>query len=313
LFDIPCIDKEMALILETMKFDKDKISFKGDSIKGKEKEFWQWYRQLIMDGLLPIGCITAYDIIGSNTFSLSSIGGIKENLFEIIKNLSLVRFKLPNDTESIKVDTVWLNGAVYSDMLGDHIPKPLNTVYLFTTSIAIRFSFVITTNTGYRRTKDNKHTSDKKMKPIASAHDFSPFIRIKTFSNDDDNNFIINQAVSNELDLERFRVVFKRAILNRCGYTNEVEVICRSSMSEVLCTLSGLVDQPYKRAVTCLENDFKNYCIKFGKEPHFEYFEAIYIGKDREHTISNLASVKGVSRPSAINMFDAYLYRFLGG
>lgn len=146
---------------------------------------YQTYRELILDGEMPIAKIAGFKITSGDGFMTNSAGSIfkcNESLFEIINNLQDIIF-LPLDSNlDCMVDVKF--GDLYARMLKENvIPAnrlvPVNDLYLFHMSKSTQLMLRVHTGKGVVSAEENhKAFSEKSLIPIMSDHSLVKYVNI---------------------------------------------------------------------------------------------------------------------------------------
>lgn len=133
----------------------------GWFFKDADEEFvsklYYIYREVILDGLLPLAavsgiCLDAFQ--NSSVFDVTNYVGIKEALIEVMNNFSLLLF--PPQKDDLKVScyvdhagTITSRNLTFLD--GSEHYNPITHSYLFDASKPLKLSLRLSTGTGLNR------------------------------------------------------------------------------------------------------------------------------------------------------------------
>lgn len=263
---------------------------------------YNFYRELILDGKIPLSCISGIKSI--HGFEISHIRGVRESLFDIIKNLQMAVFPAGSGIEYGVTDHV--NGLVHLNDLTVNINnakrKSFIKTYAFTCTESISLEVRMTTGTGKARMSANARlcAADTHL-PLTTNHGVGNYINVHALNG----NVIRHTVDHNKLDFEAFSKYFINFLLSGLENNHEKQQI---PVKDIFDAMFDLVDPKYKKSWQLFVNNF--YMSYESHQYTLEHLKQVYAGASRMESVYRLASVKGVSDKSAEYFLQLYLEQY---
>ena len=268
---------------------------------------YDYYRELILDGKIPLSCISGVKIIhsdnGSANFEISHIFGIKESLIDIIKNLQLAVYPAGIGIEYGVSDNV-KGRLCLSDLsliINGAKRKSFIKSYAFTCTENIALSVRMNTSTGKTRMSGNARicTTDTHL-PLTTNYSVGSYINIHALSG----NIIRHTVDLEKLDFEAFRQFFINYLLSDSASTTEKQI----DVEDIFNAMFTLVDPRYKKS---WQQFVDHYYDKYESRQYIlSHLKKVFAGKSRNESIALISNVKGVSVTSAEYFLDVYLEQY---
>lgn len=262
---------------------------------------YDFYRELILDGKIPLSCISGIKNI--HGFEISHIRGVRESLIDIIKNLQLAVFPAGSGIEYGNTNPV--KGCVnLSDLIvniNNIKRKSFVKTYAFTCSENISLEVRMTTGTGKTRMSANARlcAADTHL-PLTTNHGVGNYIYVHALNG----NVIRHTVDHNKLDFEAFSKYFIKILLSSSESFEEKQI----PVKDIFDAMFNLVDPKYKKSWQLFVNNF--YLSYESHQYTLEHLKNIYAGTSRMESIYRLAGVKGVSDKSAEYFLQLYLEQY---
>jgi hypothetical protein len=270
---------------------------------------YDFYRELILDGKIPLSCISGvkimHDIRDRANFEISHIFGIRESLLDIVKNLQLSVYPAGNGIEygfsnyvkgkiSLSDIKVTINNAERKSFIKS---------YAFTCTENIALNVRMSTNTGKTRMSGNaKLCPEDTHLPLTTNHSVGNYINIHAMNG----NVIRHTVDTNMLDFDAFSEYFINYLLSSSEKTEVKQV----NVNDIFNAMYSLVDPRYKKSWQQFTDNFYD---KFESHQYtLEHLKKVYAGKSRSDSISRISAVKGVSYTSAEYFLKVYLEQYFG-
>jgi len=294
-------------LIETSEYSVEGWNFKSNIGNIRLNILYDFYRVLILDGKIPLSCISGVKIIhdsrdGAN-FEISHIFGVRESLVDIIKHLQLAVFPAGDGIE------YGVSNKVKGRINLNDISVTINNVnrncfiksYAFTCTEDIVLQVRMSTNTGKTRMSGNARicAMDTHL-PLTTNHSVGNYINIHTL-----NGNVIRHTVDTEkLDFEAFRQYFISYLLSRPVGTAERQI----DVNDIFNAMYQLVDPRYKKS---WQQFVDHFFTKFDSGQYtLEHLKKVYAGMSKAESAARISSVKGVSTTSAQYFLDVYLEQY---
>jgi|GEM_PF-3182209 len=268
---------------------------------------YDFYRELILDGKIPLSCISGvkivYDARKGTNFEISHIYGIKESLLDIVKNLQLSVFPAGNGIEYGISNYVRgeINLSDFNISLNSAERRSFIKSYAFTCTENIALSVRMSTSTGKTRMSNNaKICSSDTHLPLSTNHSVGNYINIHALNG----NVIRHTVDTNMLDFDAFGRYFINFLLSDV----EMKVEKQINVIDIFSAMHGLVDPRYKKSWQQFTDNF--YDSYEAHQYTLEHLRAMYAGKSRNDSVSRISAVKGVSYTSAEHFLNVYLEQY---
>ena len=300
--------KELYELIQNSEYSTDGWMFKENIGNLRIGILYKFYRELILDGKIPVSCISGIKIIhdknDSSSFEISHVAGIKESLIDIIKNLQLAVYPAGEGIEYGSSDVRgFVNLSDLSVSINGVKRKSFIKGYVFTCTKNVTLSIRMNTNIGKKRMSKNAEMSPTDIHlPLMTNHSVGNYINIHSLNG----NMIRHTVDLERLDFESFRQYFLNYLLSGTEILEEKQV----DVSDIFDAVFRLVDPRYKKSWQQFVDDFY---IRFQNHQYtLNHLKKVYAGKSRDESVALISSVKGVSVTSARYFLDVYLEQYFG-
>jgi len=262
---------------------------------------YDFYRELILDGKIPLSCISGVKNI--HGFEISHIRGVRESLIDIIKNLQMAVFPAGNGIEYGFTD--YVKGPVNLNDLTININntkrKSFIKTYAFTCTDNISLEVRMNTGTGKTRMSANARlcATDTHL-PLTTNHGVGNYIYVHALNG----NVIRHTVDHNKLDFEAFGKYFINFLLSGSESSEEKQI----PVKDIFDAMFNLVEPKYKKSWQQFVDNF--YLTYENHQYTLEHLKKVYAGESREESKYRLANVKGVSVTSAEYFLKVYLEQY---